>query len=388
SSPAPDPAAVRVLADAIRTAQWPVIITDHTGRHDGAFRALCELAERWAIPVIDRGGRLNLPTTHPMNLTGDERAALERADVVVALDVRDLFGTLSAIDRTRRTTRPVIAPGTRVFTVSLQDYIVRSLTADYQRLYPAELALLADTKHALPALLEALGQPGEDAVGARVAARRTEVSAWHRRLREQWLAEARRVQADRPIATLALALALWETVGDRDFVLANGDLHGEVQKVFELTQPRQYLGESGGGGLGYGIGAAVGAALAHRNSGKLVVNIQSDGDLLFTSGGLWTMAHHRLPVLNVMFNNRSYYNSEEHQMNMARHRGRDVERAVIGTRIEDPAVDFAKLAESMGVVGIGPVEEPEQLIPALREALRVVEEERRPVLVDVVSQPR
>jgi thiamine pyrophosphate-dependent acetolactate synthase large subunit-like protein len=61
---------------------------------------------------------------------------------------------------------------------------------------------------------------------------------------------------------------------------------------------------------------------------------------------------------------------------------------VIGTRIEDPVIDFARLAESMGVVGLGPVEDGESLEATLAEAVRRIEEERRPVLVDVVTQNR
>lgn len=87
-----------------------------------------------------------------------------------------------------------------------------------------------------------------------------------------------------------------------------------------------------------------------------------------------------------MFNNRSYYNSEEHQINIAKHRGRNVERTAIGTTIVDPVVDFAAMAESMGVAGIGPIENVEDIAPALKKALAIVKNERRSVLVDVVTQ--
>lgn len=383
SPPAPDPAALTELAKAIKAAKWPVILADHVGRSDEGFQALSTLAERWAIPVIDLGGRLNLPTTHPMNLWGDKRAVLARADLVLALDVRDLFGSLSMTDRIARTTQSLVGEGTRVFAIGVQDYGVRSWASDFQRLYPCERHILADTKVALPVLIQALGQPGPE-----IAARKEEASAWHRRLHQRWEAEAAEARSQSPIATSALTLELWNVLKSRQFVLANGNLEDWVRRIFAMDQPRQYLGESGGGGLGYGIGGAIGAALAHRDTGKLVVNIQSDGDLMFTPGGLWTMAHHRLPVLNVMFNNRSYYNSEEHQINMARHRQRDVSRAGIGTRIEDPYIHFANLAESMGVEGIGPIESIDAVADALKRGLDIVEKEHRPVLIDIVTQVR
>src|SRR5439155_1432946 len=82
--------------------------------------------------------------------------------------------------------------------------------------------------------------------------------------------------------------------------------------------------------------AALGVALAHRGSGKLCVNLQSDGDLLYVVSGLYTAAHHRLPLLTVMFNNRTYGNDEEHQEVVAKTRGRPVENKVVGIRIDDP----------------------------------------------------
>ena len=210
------------------------------------------------------------------------------------------------------------------------------------------------------------------------------MTGWHNRLRVEWKETAIKKRSETPIATAVMADELWMLLQDEEFVLANGNLRGWVQKIFTMSSPRQYLGSSGGGGLGYGIGATIGACLAHRETDRIVVDIQSDGDLLFTPGGLWTLAHHKLPALIVMFNNRSYYNSEEHQINIARHRGRDVGRAA--TTIVDPAVDFAAMAESMGVAGIGPIERVEDIAPALKKALAIVKSERRSVLVDVVTQ--
>lgn len=108
-------------------------------------------------------------------------------------------------------------------------------------------------------------------------------------------------------------------------------------------------------------------ASALGTPGRLAIDIQPDGDLLYTPGGFWTAAHHRVPMLIVMVNNRSSGNDEQHQEAMARHRGRPVERKGIGIRIADPPVDFAGLAQ---------------------RAVRHVNRERRPALVDVVTQPR
>jgi acetolactate synthase I/II/III large subunit len=103
--------------------------------------------------------------------------------------------------------------------------------------------------------------------------------------------------------------------------------------------------------------------------------------------GLYTASHHRLPLLTVMFNNRSYGNDEEHQDAVAKTRGRPVENKVVGIRIDNPAPDFARIAQGFGVYAEGPIEAPDAVGPALRRALRVVKDEGLPALVDVVTRP-
>ena len=115
----------------------------------------------------------------------------------------------------------------------------------------------------------------------------------------------------------------------------------------------QCLGDSGGAGVGYGAPAAVGAALANKKHGRLSVNIQGDGDFLYAPGVWWTAAHHRIPLLTVMHNNRAYHQEVMHLQRMASRHQRGITRAHIGTTIDDPNVDFAKIAQGMGVHGGG-----------------------------------
>ena len=102
-------------------------------------------------------------------------------------------------------------------------------------------------------------------------------------------------------------------------------------------------------------------ALAHRDAGRLVVDMQPDGDLMFDAGALWVAAKHRIPMLVVMYNNRAYFNDWEHQIRMARLRGTPVERAHIGMDLDDPAPDFAELATSMGWYAEGPIEDRQEV---------------------------
>jgi thiamine pyrophosphate-dependent acetolactate synthase large subunit-like protein len=136
------------------------------------------------------------------------------------------------------------------------------------------------------------------------------------------------------------------------------------------------------------MGAAIGGALAHLGTGKLCIDIQDDGDLLMTPSALWTAAHHKIPLLIVMNNNQSFYNSEKHQIEIAKFRKRSVEKAGIGTHLDNPPINFAKMAECYGICGEGPIERTQDLRPALQRALKVVKEKRLPALVDVILEAR
>ena len=114
-------------------------------------------------------------------------------------------------------------------------------------------------------------------------------------------------------------------------------------------------------------------------------SVEIDGDALFVISGFYTAAHHRLPLLTVTFNNRTYGNDEDHQDAVAKARGRPVENKVVGIRIDDPPPDFAKIAQGFGIHAEGPIDAAADVGPALRRALRVVKD-GRPAVVDVVTR--
>jgi acetolactate synthase I/II/III large subunit len=104
-------------------------------------------------------------------------------------------------------------------------------------------------------------------------------------------------------------------------------------------------------------------------------------------GALWTAAKHKIPILIVMHNNRYYFQEVMHLQHMANRHMRDPHTANIGTEIANPNIDFAKLAQSMGVRAEGPITDPAKLGPALQRAVAIVKS-GEPALVDVVSQGR
>ena len=138
--------------------------------------------------------------------------------------------------------------------------------------------------------------------------------------------------------------------------------------------------------MGHGMGSAIGAALANQGKGRLLVDIQPDGDLLMTPQAIWTAVQQKLPLLIVMYNNRSYFNSETHAAVMAQSRERPMENRGIGTRITGPPVDFAGMARSFGAHGEGPIEDPAKLRAAIERAVKAIKKDGRPALVDVICR--
>lgn len=142
----------------------------------------------------------------------------------------------------------------------------------------------------------------------------------------------------------------------------------------DFISPMDYLGADGGGGLGAGPGNAVGVALALRDdqSSRVPVALLGDGDFLMGSTAVWTAVRYGIPVLIVVCNNHSFFNDELHQERVARERSRPVENRWIGQRMTEPEIDLAKMAESMGALGIGPVRRAQDLLQALRDGLAAV----------------
>ena len=126
-------------------------------------------------------------------------------------------------------------------------------------------------------------------------------------------------------------------------------------------------------------------ALANKGTGRLVIDLQPDGDLMFDAGSLWIASKYKIPMLIVMYNNRAYYNDWNHQIVIAKNRGTDPERANIGMDLYDPDPDFAGLAKSMGWYAEGPILDGDDVQAALKRAIAEVKK-GKPALVDTVCQ--
>jgi acetolactate synthase I/II/III large subunit len=391
--PAPPQGEAGAVAEAARllvNAQNPVIVADRAARTAAGIAGLVELAETLQAPVIDQRGRMNFPSRHPLNQTDSGRQLVANADVILGLELTDFWGTVSAFrDSLHRSSRSIIKPGTKLISITTLDLFVKSNFQDFQRYPEVDVAMAADAEATMPALTEACRKLITDDRRRAFGERRLSLEQAHARSRETSRAEAAYAWDASPISTARMTAEIWAQIRNDDWSLVSesGNTSGWVYRLWDFDKHYHHLGDAGGAGVGYGAPAAVGGALANKKYGRLSVNIQGDGDLLYAPGVLWTAAHHRIPLLTVMHNNRAYHQEVMHIQRMANRHNRGITRANIGTTIEDPNVDFAKIAQGMGVYAEGPITAANDLGPAIRRALAVVRR-GEPALVDVVTQPR
>jgi len=192
-----------------------------------------------------------------------------------------------------------------------------------------------------------------------------------------------------PVSTARIYAELWPLIMNEDWILASPSNFsgGHNGQLWDHNKPYSYLGGQGAGGMGYGAPASVGAALAAKSRGRIVVNIQTDGDLNYAPGVLWTAVHHKLPMLTVMHNNRAWHQELMFVEYMCGVRGRGTDRGHIGTSLRDPYIDYAKMAAGYGMASEGPISDPKLLAAALKRGVDSVKK-GNPYLIDVITQPR
>jgi len=388
--PQGDSGAVIEAARLLVNAQNPLIVADRAARTPAGLARLLELAETLQAPVVDQGGRMNFPSRHPLNQSASARQLVTGADVILGLELTDFWGTVDTVrDSLVRTSRSLIKPGTKLISITATDLFTKGNYQDFQRYPEVDLAMAADAEATLPALIEACKR-------LITADRRKTFQERGSRLADAHAAALNRARTEAtyawnasPISTARLTAELWAQIKNEDWALVSesGNSSGWAMRLWSFDKHYQFLGDSGGAGVGYGAPAAVGAALANKKHGRLSVNIQGDGDFLYAPGVWWTAAHHRIPLLSVMHNNRAYHQEVMHIQRMGNRHNRGVTRANVGTTIDNPNVDFAKIAQGMGVHAQGPITNPAELGPAIKRALDVVKR-GEPSLVDVVTQPR
>jgi acetolactate synthase-1/2/3 large subunit len=362
-------------------------LPEFTGRVASGFDDLVALAETIAAPVYDIETRLNFPTAHPLNLS-HTKDTFRTADLVVTLDSRNWEAPTHEPDWTTRSAKPITPPNCEWIDIGFASIEISRWATDYQRFPAVAQRILADTELAIPALTETLRRriAGDASAKERIEKRRAVVAERHKKLRDGWKEQARKEWDGSPLSLPRLVSEVGDAIRGEDWVLTANTLNDWALKLWDFDRgyrhPGKYLG------TGTQIGMSIGVALAHKGTGRLVVDFQPDGDLLFDTGALWVAARYQIPMLIVMHNNRAYWNDWNHQIEMAHHRGTKVELAHVGQDIVDPPPDFATVARGLGWYAEGPIENPDEVGPALRRAIAQVKAGKCALLDTITRRPK
>jgi thiamine pyrophosphate-dependent acetolactate synthase large subunit-like protein len=395
SPPQGETGAVREAARLLANAERPVIVADRCARTANGMKLLVELAELLQASVVDQGGRNNFPNTHHLHRAP---AVIGQADVVLGLELTDFWATVNAfVDNGDNDGHGLqqsrVKLGTKLISINSVELHTKSNYQDFQRFQVVDVGMAADAEATLPSLIEAvkaaLPNDRKDAIAKRGEdSRKAKAQARARTL------EAAAIGWDSsPISTARLAAELYPHVKDLDWSMIGSDrqMSSWPSRMWPMEKHYSHIGSSGGYGVGYNSPAAVGAALANRDLGRFSINIQPDGDMMYVPGVLWTAARHKIPMLTVMHNNRGYHQEVMHLQRMSNRRDRVAylgnDLGPMGTSIQNPDIDYAKLAQSMGWWATGPVTDPNELGATFKKAVDVVKS-GQPALVDVVTQPR
>ncbi|HEX4274480.1 MAG TPA: thiamine pyrophosphate-dependent enzyme [Bryobacteraceae bacterium] len=390
SPPAGDSSTVNEIAKMLVAAENPVIVTSRSARTPAGLRSLIELAELLQCAVIDQHRRMNFPSRHPLNQSWNSRGVVGNADVILGLETYDFYGVVHALGgQTKVIPRSITKPGVKLVSISSSDLFYKSNYQNFERFQDVDIAIAADAEATLPSLIEAVQKlvtPDRKRV---FQARGAKLADASKQSLEQNRTNATYAWDASPISTARMSAELWAQLRNEDWSLVSDTIWISYWplRLWDFDKHYHYIGGAGGEGVGYMAPAALGAAVANKKHGRLSVCIQSDGDLMMAPGTLWTSAHHKIPMLTLMHNNRAYHMEIMQLQRMANQHNRGIDTCGIGTTITDPNINYAQMAKSMGVEAEGPIADPAALGPAIKRGIEAVKR-GNPYLIDVITQPR
>ena len=379
---APEQGAVAQAAEMLVKADNPLLLTEYAARMPEGFEPTVELAETVGASVFDVCKRLGFPNRHPLSMSFNPDA-FAGVDLVLALDVVDWTRGSHRLNTQTREITVVTAPDCKWVDAGFADIEISKWATDYNKHNNWDLRVMGDTAITIPELTRACGAliDADAALKQRVEDRKKSLADKHEQQWDKWQKQVESEMDQRPMTESRLAYEVWQAIKDEDWVLTAGDPEGLGAEDLGLRQALPAPGPGAGNrhpdrhvhrrGAGpQGAGEAGGGPPARRRPD--------------VRPGRALDAHQvRYPMLVVMYNNRAYYNDWAHQIHMAHQRGTDPARAYIGMDLEAPPPDFAHIARGMGWYAEGPIEDPAEVVPAVRRAIEQVKA-GKPALVDPI----
>ena len=359
SAARPSDALLNRLADRLLQAKNPVLISGHEIYTGDAVAELAQVAELLGAPVYTQTVAYValFNTDHPLFM-----GELSRIQTTVRslLEPHDLLFDLGS-DNLRMANPSTVEPvpqGLPIVQVGLRDW-------ELGKNYPAELALHADVKQTLSALIPLLKakRTGEYAAAAQQRAQTVAAKNWAAK-RKQLVAKTQAQSHATPISPEYLMMTLADTIPGDAVVVEEGLTSTRTLLNFLHVDHRQRFYGLASGGIGFAIAGAVGIQLATPN--RPVVAVIGDGSAMYSIQALWTAAHLKLPITYVIANNFSYRILKERVFALKGPAA--AADKYFGMDFRDPPIAFPALAESLGVKAFQ-VTRPQDLVPTLHAAL-------------------
>ena len=367
SAPFPDTWAIDQAADWIAGAQNPLIITSSAGRDEGDVAKLAALAEGFAIPVTQRKPRyMALPTDHPMHLGFSPDTMLKSADVVVVIDCDVPWIPSSGGPE----------PDAKIIHIG-----VDPLFSHYpMRGFDCDLAITGVPSATLPALTQALAVR-HGSVRDRVEARRSRLERLRASQRARWVEQLARARDSRPMSPAWITHCIDQVKGEDAILIKESPVSLEH---ISFSKPGTMFSIGAAGGLGWGLGVALGVKAAARD--KLVICTVGDGAYMFGNPipAHYVAAAEDLPILTIVFNNQMW--------GAVKRNTREVYPDGFAAKCNrepltyfDSELRFEKVVEAAGGYGER-VEDPDETPRALERALKVIATEKRQALLNVICR--
>ena len=366
----PDPEAIDRAATLLAGAKSPVLFLGFRVSRCGALGEAVELAELIGARVTENRIRAEtaFPTDHPLFEGGMWTDVPNAPDVLKDADVVMAIGA-NFISQLFYTSDQIVNPASKVIHLDTDPW-------EIGKNQPTDIGILADIKAALRELLTAVSEKmtGDDKAGARE--RVSHISDANRRRREVIWEQAQSGGNAEPMSASRLMLGLKEAIPP-DTVIVDGGITSSMalRDLLDFGDAESYLAvRDNDGSLGDALPMAMGVKLALPD--RPVVGVVGDGNAMYSIQGLWTAAHHQIPVVWVICNNATY---RILKLNSMRVLGPEAREKLHSVDLGGPALNFAKIAESLGVDGVQ-VTRGDEVRPAIERALAL----GKPALVDAV----
>jgi benzoylformate decarboxylase len=357
-----DADALAAAAALIRASTAPIIFAGDAVAKSAAHAELIAFAEAVGAPVYLEGmaNTAAFPSNHRLyagtvpRMTPALRAVMTGHDLLISIGA-DL------LTQSQATGVEALAPGTRVVHLDDEPWQIG-------KNFAATAAIQGDPRASLPELTALLGHCGAhrcEGIAATLAARQAEL-----------LARADAMADQLPLQPLPVLKLIGELLPDNAIVIEELLSSGmnTVRQLVPATRPDSWFGMRGGG-IGVAIPQAAGIALAHPD--RPVVVLSGDGSAMYSAAGLWTLAHYRLPVVTIIFNNQSYRILKQRTRAIGDHSAR-ADRYV-AMDLDEPAIDFMALATAHGVAGVRVT-----TLDAVRDAVETALASATPTLIEII----